>query len=235
MVLLFVLLLLLWPCPPTAEATLSDPPLQKEVAAAQEALKSFDANLPLSTRKILKETTQGEKFSLTPKLRRLLTERHCLKKTLLTAQKKLELQRALLSLASGLREEKRLLKESDLIARKTVDTLDQLRTRYRMIRPAVMHNMLVNLRVKKEGLCWHWTRDLRKGLQELGLVHYELHWVTAHEGKLREHNSLVVCPAGRPFGEGILIDGWRRAGIPYWTFPFKDRYPWKEGEFAGNE
>jgi len=65
------------------------------------------------------------------------------------------------------------------------------------------------------------------------LNQYRIQWGTAYEGKLREHNSLVVIPKGGRFEEGLVLDGWRQSGKPYWCHVNKDHYPWKPGEYAG--
>ena len=100
---------------------------------------------------------------------------------------------------------------------------------YELIRPAVLHNVLVRIGLKDRGLCHHWTADLMKQLELLELQSYHLYWGVAHRGsELREHNSVVVAAKGQNFENGIVLDPWRNSGELYWIRVKGDRYPWKE-------
>jgi len=103
-----------------------------------------------------------------------------------------------------------------------------LASEYRIARPPLLHNVLVNVGLRDRGLCWHWTEDLLARLGALSLEHYDLHWATAYRGELfREHNSLIVTAKGRPIASGIVLDPWRRSGELYWTPVADDSYPWE--------
>lgn len=99
-----------------------------------------------------------------------------------------------------------------------------------MVRPALFHNFMVNLGVRKRGLCYHWAEDLVARLQTLKLATLDLHWGIARAGTLREHNSVVVTAKGQPFRQGVVLDAWRHAGRLHWADVAADRYPWEEGE-----
>ena len=109
-----------------------------------------------------------------------------------------------------------LNRQSDLLeARQVAVTAIQyasyLADQYRVVRPAVLHNVLVRLGVKDRGLCHHWTEDLMHQLEQLDLKNYQLYWGVAHRGsELREHNSVVVAAKGRRFEEGIVLNPWRK-------------------------
>lgn len=104
-----------------------------------------------------------------------------------------------------------------------------LATRYRVVRPAVWHNILVRMGARERGLCYHWTTDLMRKLQTLGLTSFDLYWGVAHQGsELREHNSVVIAARGQVFQSGIVLDPWRHSGDLYWTDVSGDRYPWRE-------
>jgi hypothetical protein len=99
---------------------------------------------------------------------------------------------------------------------------------YGMTHPPQLHNVLVNLGLKRRGLCWHWTEDLLDRLAALPLESYELHWGTAYRGRLfREHNTVVVTARGRAFETGVVLDPWRESGELYWGLVREDRYPWE--------
>jgi len=110
------------------------------------------------------------------------------------------------------------------------DSAQQLARDYRVVGPALFHNFLINLGLKKRGLCYHWAEDLVVRLQALQLATLDLHWGIARAGTLREHNSVVVTAKGQPFQQGIVLDAWRHSGRLHWAPVTSDRYPWQEGE-----
>ena len=100
---------------------------------------------------------------------------------------------------------------------------------YELVRPAVLHNVLVRMSIKERGLCYHWTEDLMKQLKSLDLKTYQLHWAVAYRGsELREHNSVVITATGQAFENGMVLDPWRNSGNLYWDLIKMDKYPWKE-------
>jgi hypothetical protein len=121
------------------------------------------------------------------------------------------------------------LMEARQVARTAIQYSYFLVEKYELVRPAVLHNVLVRVGIKQRGLCHHWTSDLMAQLEQLELKTYQLYWGVAHRGsELREHNSVVVAARGKRFEEGIVLDPWRNSGELYWTPVRNDRYPWKE-------
>jgi len=118
--------------------------------------------------------------------------------------------------------------ESRLIAETALRESHALASEYRLTRPPIFHNALVNLRIRDRGLCWHWTEDLLARLRALPLSHYEFHWGIAHRGELfREHNTVVVTARGGELGSGLVLDPWRRSGELYWVRVADDSYAWE--------
>lgn len=105
-----------------------------------------------------------------------------------------------------------------------------LAERYRVVRPALLHNFLVNSGYKNRGLCYEWAEDLLEQLKAFELETLELHWGIARANTAREHNSIVVTARGHPFGDGIVLDPWRRSGRLVWAPVATDKYPWIEGD-----
>jgi hypothetical protein len=104
----------------------------------------------------------------------------------------------------------------------------RLAAEYRMTRPALWNNILVNVGLKQRGLCWHWTEDLLAALRRLELRSYELHWGTANRGRIfREHNSVIVTARGGALENGIVLDPWRDSGTLHFVVVSEDRYPWE--------
>ena len=81
---------------------------------------------------------------------------------------------------------------------------------------------LVNIGLRKRGWCGHWTRDIGERLKELKLKTLVLHWGVAYPGTSGENNCLVVTARNQPFQDGIILDGWRRAGRLFWCPVKKD-------------
>jgi len=119
--------------------------------------------------------------------------------------------------------------EAQLVAETAITYSDQLAEEYQLVRPAVLHNVLIRVGLKDRGLCYHWTEDLLKQLQSLDLRTYQFHWGVAHRGsELREHNSVVITARGQAFENGMVLDPWRNSGDLYWALIKSDRYPWQE-------
>jgi len=119
--------------------------------------------------------------------------------------------------------------EAGRVAETAIQYSSYLARKYEVVRPAVLHNVLIRLGLKDRGLCYHWTEDLLKKLQSLDLRTYQLYWGVAYRGsELREHNSVVISGRGQAFEEGMVMDPWRNSGDLYWALVKTDRYPWKE-------
>src|SRR5687767_8104304 len=98
---------------------------------------------------------------------------------------------------------------------------------YRMVRPIEIHNTLVNLGLRKRGLCYQTAEDMYVRLRDLDLKTLRLHWGVAHKGDLwLEHSGVIVTARDRPFSEGLVIDAWRHSGRLRWARVAEDRYPW---------
>ena len=106
--------------------------------------------------------------------------------------------------------------ETRRLAREAVSGSLELRQRYEVTSPPLWHNTLVNLGVKKRGLCWHWADDLYRRLKRLRLRTLKILPVGASIGSYwGEHNALAVLPArstGFPLGKAVLLDPWRGGG-----------------------
>jgi hypothetical protein len=108
-------------------------------------------------------------------------------------------------------------------------TAEQLRRDYGVIGgPPSLQNFLVNLGIRKRGLCFQWAEDLLVRLDALKLTTLELHWAEAWVENWREHNCVVVTAKGQPFRQGIILDCWRHSGRLFWSALASDHYPWVE-------
>jgi len=235
-----IFLLFFNPFPLFAEPNLPRASIDEELTAARERLEAFNQGLSFKERKILNATRVSEKQNLSPSLRRLYDERQDLKRKLEHWDDVVHLKKEILSLpvAPGGPEldRRRRETEADRIARMAIDGFSELRGKYEMIRPALFHNLLVNMKIKGEGLCWQWARDMIIRLKTLDLKEYDLHWASAREGTIREHNTVVVSSRGMPLEEGLFLDGWKYSGKPFWMRVKEDKkHPWKPGRPYGLE
>jgi hypothetical protein len=81
---------------------------------------------------------------------------------------------------------------------------------------------LVNVGLRKRGWCGHWAADIGAHLKELKPRTLVLHWGVAYDHTSSENNCLVVTARNQPFKDGIILDGWRRAGRLFWCPVIKD-------------
>lgn len=106
----------------------------------------------------------------------------------------------------------------------------QLASDYRLTRPAITHNLLVNLGAKPRGLCIDWTEDMLRRLNALDLQTLRLYWGVAYPTRAfrLEHSSPVVSALDAPFDSGVLLDAWRYSGDLYFGPVTADkRYAWQ--------
>lgn len=137
------------------------------------------------------------------------------------------LQAALVSLSPTVRPD-----EAGVAAECAFEYSRSLAQQYRVVRPAILHNLLVNGGFKQRGLCYQWAEDLLAQLQTLKLDTLEWHWGIARAHTVREHNCLVATACGQPFEQGIVLDPWRRSGRLVWARVADDKYPWVKGELV---
>lgn len=103
-----------------------------------------------------------------------------------------------------------------------------LAERYGAVRPAVLQNVLVNLKLKDRGLCYHWADDLQTKLQTVGLRTLRLYRVVSKMNTKHEHNSLVIAARDQKMSQGLILDAWRHGGRLFWSRVGEDRkYEWK--------
>ena len=126
------------------------------------------------------------------------------------------------------------LKDANETSRLLINTTIELARQYDMASPALYHNMLVNTGFRTRGLCCHWAEDLHAKLRGLHSRTLKFDWLVARLGsQLREHNTVVVYPAGTGWENGIVFDPWRKSGIPYWAKVSNDKYPWQPHPLNG--
>jgi hypothetical protein len=101
-------------------------------------------------------------------------------------------------------------------------TARRLAREYRVVLNPEFTVFLVNIGKRKRGWCGHWAQDIGARLKELKLKTLVLHWGVAYDKTSSENNCIVVTARNQPFQDGIIIDGWRRAGRLFWCPVIKD-------------
>ena len=120
--------------------------------------------------------------------------------------------------------------EASLAAETACSYSLQLAKQYRVVRPAIFHNVLVNLGIRQRGLCFQWADDLSGKIASLNLQTLEMHRGVARLQTRREHSSVVLTAPGQAFEQGIVLDAWRHSGHLVWAGVKQDKYPWIEVE-----
>ncbi len=94
--------------------------------------------------------------------------------------------------------------------------------------PPLYHNFLVNIGLRKKGLCYHWSDALYLYFSAKEYPHFSFHLAGANIGEyFFEHNTLVVTAKGGTVEDGIIIDPWRNSGKLYFSKVKDDRaYRW---------
>jgi hypothetical protein len=106
--------------------------------------------------------------------------------------------------------------EAELLSVTAHTTSRSLARQYRIVLNPEFQNFLINIGLRQRGYCAHFARDIGTRLKTLKLKTLVLHWGAAFAGTTGEDNCLVVTARNQPFQDGIILDGWRRAGRLFW-------------------
>jgi hypothetical protein len=93
---------------------------------------------------------------------------------------------------------------------------------YRVVLNPPFQNFLINIGARERGYCAHYARDIGARLKEFRFKTLVLHWGAADARGPDESNCLIVTARNQPFQDGIVIDGWRKAGRLFWCPVRKD-------------
>jgi hypothetical protein len=112
--------------------------------------------------------------------------------------------------------------EAERISVTAHTTARSLAREYHVVLNPEFQAFLVNVGARKRGWCGHWAADIGAHLKELKPRTLVLHWGVAYDHTSSENNCLVVTARNQPFKDGIILDGWRRAGRLFWCPVIKD-------------
>jgi hypothetical protein len=118
--------------------------------------------------------------------------------------------------------------DADDLAGTAVRYSEQLARRYEMTRPIEIHNVMVNMGLRKGGLCYQLADEMFIKLRDMNLYSFDLYRAIADKDDIwHEHNTVVVTARGRPFETGVVLDAWRYAGKLRFIRVAEDHHPWK--------
>jgi len=117
--------------------------------------------------------------------------------------------------------------ESAALANDVTSYVNRLEARFGRTMSPYVHNFLVNLGVKKQGLCWHYADALYLHLKNR-YPHYRVHLVGTHIGEYwREHNAVALTSNDNNLSHAVILDAWRTPGKLI-TVPIEeDKYKWE--------
>jgi len=120
------------------------------------------------------------------------------------------------------------VKESMYLSRDIFQKTRQLTKEFELTSPPIWHNFLVNIGVRKKGLCFHWSDALYLYLKQRGYQEYRFHLAGANIGEyFSEHNALVITGKDMKVEDGVVIDPWRDSGKLYFSKVKEDKkYVW---------
>ena len=102
----------------------------------------------------------------------------------------------------------------------------QLAREYGVTGDPAVHNYLIRLGARQKGICADYVNDIGTRLRELRFKTLVLHWGTAWDKESTENNGLIVTAQKQAFVDGIVLDGWRRAGRLFWC-PVRDDHEYE--------
>lgn len=121
-------------------------------------------------------------------------------------------------------ERQALNHESVTLAMELIEETEVLRKKYKSFFIPIVHNMMLDVGIRKRGACKHWAEDLLEHLHTVERRFFSITWGESHPGEFTEHNVAVLIPRGRKFEDGLLFDPWRTSGSPFWVQVTEDKH-----------
>jgi hypothetical protein len=112
-------------------------------------------------------------------------------------------------------------------AARSIRYSELMRDTYGVKEPIELNNIMINVGLKKRGLCYQMADDLQAELKAQKYRTLSFQRATAHwHDVIDEHNCVVVTGVGQAFEKGLVLDPWRNAGVLRWARVARDHYPW---------
>lgn len=119
--------------------------------------------------------------------------------------------------------------EASLLSKEAISYSKELANKYEVTTPALFHNTLVNLNIKRRGYCYHYANDLHKYLKTKKFKSFKFIRAVSKRGEYFEHSSLVLTRDDISFENSLVLDAWRNTGDLYWSKIKNDKaYKWEK-------
>jgi len=76
-----------------------------------------------------------------------------------------------------------------------------------------VNNFFVNAKINEYGLCYQWADYLYYRLNRELPAKLRMKLICRNRGKLNEHNAVCLYSQGGDWHKGLVLDGWKEAGI----------------------
>jgi len=121
------------------------------------------------------------------------------------------------------------LEEAEKLSKEIIFEIDKLRQKFDPVSEPHVNNFLINVGVKKQGLCYEWSDALYMHFKHKQYPHFSFHLLVADKGEyFFEHNVMVVTAKEGKVMDGVIIDPWRKPGSLYFSKVQDDQgYDWK--------
>ena len=120
-------------------------------------------------------------------------------------------------------------KEARSLSNEIFQETGKLRKNFNPVSQPQFNNFLINVGVKKKGLCYDWSDALYLHFSKKQYTSFEFHLLVAHKGEyFYEHNTLAVVAKGGKILDGVVIDPWRDPEKLYFSKVSEDKkYKWR--------
>jgi len=121
------------------------------------------------------------------------------------------------------------LEEVEKLSKEIILETAKLRQKFDPVSEPHVNNFLINVGVKREGLCYEWSDALYVHFSKQHYPHFSFHLLVADKGKyFSEHNVMAVSAKEGKVMDGVIIDPWRKPGSLYVSRVKDDKaYVWK--------
>lgn len=115
------------------------------------------------------------------------------------------------------------------VSKEAIKYSKELSIEYGVTTPALFHNTLVNLNIKKRGYCYHYANDLHRYFKIKKFKTFKFITAVSKRGEYFEHTALVLTRDDISFQNSLILDAWRDTGDLFWSIVKNDEeYIWEK-------